>query len=116
MPARRLLRPVLYLLSILVWLFVMSLPLAAFLIATRGEIQLGGDTNSNIRIFLVQESEAQGLGLEWSRQHGDTEGCAKTTVRYLLWEGSEPGQGVEYCRCYDPGSGLSQETIACENL
>lgn len=116
MPVRRLIRPLLYLVFILAWLFVMSLPVAAFLIATRGEIRLGRETQSSIRIFLVQESEAQGLGLEWNRQHGHTEDCAKTTVRYFLWEGSEPGQSVEYCRCYDPGSGLSRETVACEKL
>ena len=113
---RRFIRPLAYLTFILAWLIVMSLPVVAFLLATRGEIQLGSNARSGVRVFLVQESEAQGIGVEWSRRHGDAVECARTTLRYFFWEGGEPGQGVEYCRCYDTGSGLAQESVACDEL
>jgi hypothetical protein len=111
--AQKLLRPLAFFIVILVWLFVMSLPVLAFLIATRGEIQLGTDAKNSLRLFLVHEDDVQGLGLEWSKPHGRSGECTKTTVRYLLWEGSEPGQGVEYCRCFDAASGLPGESRPC---
>jgi hypothetical protein len=110
---RKPLRLLAYLIAILAWLAVMSLPLLAFLIATRGEIQLGAGAQSHLRLFLVQENNAQGLGLEWSRREAATGNCAKTTVRYFLWEGSGADQGVEYCHCFDARSGLPQGSRPC---
>ena len=113
---RSLLRPMAYLVAILAWLFVMSLPVLAFLIATRGQIQLGADAQSNVRLFLVQEENVQGLGVEWSRRDSDSRDCARTTVKYLLWQGGGSGQNVEYCRCFDPATNQPQESRPCPEL
>ena len=77
----------------------MAFPLVAVLLATQGQIDVGEAPGNHLRLFLVQEQDAQGVGVEWTRRVGEPAGCAQTSVRYLLWEGE--GQGVTYCRCFD---------------
>ncbi len=94
-----------YLLIVIIWLMIMCFPTFAFALATNGQIQLGSNPRNQLRFFLVQEEEADGIGVEWSRPLlGKT--CSKTTVTYFLWEGSSQGQNVSYCQCFDPDSGV----------
>ncbi|MCI0395352.1 MAG: hypothetical protein L0332_26335 [Chloroflexi bacterium] len=95
------LRRFVYLLVVLAWLVVMSLPVLAFVLATQGELRLGNDVRRNTRLFLVLEEEAQGLGIQWTRPVSRQSQCARTSLRYFFWEGSSEGQNVNYCQCYD---------------
>ena len=81
--------------------------------ATRGEIQLGRDAHNHLRLFLIQELEAEGVGVEWTRPTGGQPACSQSTVRYFLWEGD--GENVSYCTCYDPLTGdfLSAVSSPC---
>lgn len=97
---RHWLRPLLYLVILFVWLAVMSLPVLAFLLATRGSVQIGGDARSNVRAFLVLEEDTQGVGIQWTRPHRGLPQCANTNLVYILWEGE--GENARYCQCYDP--------------
>jgi hypothetical protein len=96
-----------YLLVILLWLILVSFPVVAFFLATQGQIQLG-DSNSGLRLFLLQEPDNQGLGLQWSRPYNSETAaqpaaeCTRTTLRYFLWEGDPGGQNTDYCQCRDP--------------
>ncbi len=103
-----------YLAIIIIWLTLMCFPVLAFLIATRGEIRFGDITRSGIRVHLVQEVEAQGLGIEWSRRTNRQSNCSRTTVRYLLWEGESAGYNTEYCLCYDLAGQYPQVVGSCE--
>ena len=87
---------------LLVWLIIMAFPTFAFLLATREELQFGEDPRSHLRLFLVQEEESSGLGIEWVRNARNLNNCARTSIRYLLWEGSSRGENVSFCQCYDP--------------
>ena len=89
----------LYLAIVLVWLTLMCFPLMAFAVAINGEMAVG-DT---LRIFLVQDIDNQGLGIQWNRRAGEEANCLRTSVRYLLWKQSEETLNVDYCRCYDEG-------------
>lgn len=92
-------RRLIYLGAILLWLVVACFPLAAFVLATRSEVKIGSGDRNGIRIFLLQEENAGGLGIEWTRQYRLEPDCSKTTVRYLLWEGGEEDINVDYCLC-----------------
>ena len=81
------LRRLLYLLIGLVWLLVMAFPIFAVVLASRGEIQLGADPANNSRVFLVQEAEAEGIGIQTVRQQAGDGGCSEISVTYLLWAG-----------------------------
>ena len=86
------------LIALLALLAFFSLPLAAFRLATRGEI-LWQRGEASDRLFVINEPEVQGLGLESVRPvaRDDSPACARTRVRFFLWKGE--GEGVEYCDC-----------------
>jgi hypothetical protein len=95
------LRRVLILLFVLVWLAILSLPLLAFTLASRQQIQLG----STARIFLIQEKEAEGIGVEWQRPYRPQPNCSQTSVRYLMWVGET--ENTTYCHCIDAQTGFA---------
>ena len=107
------LRRFLYLLFFIVWLLVMSFPVVAVVLAARHEIQLGSDPRSHLRLFLVQERRAEGVGLEWTRRVRKATGCSQTSVVYLMWKGE--GKNVIFCQCYDDdGTLVSSAPKACD--
>ena len=77
----------------------MSFPILAFSLADKEQLRLG----ENIRIFLVQEADAEGVGLEWTRPSRQQADCTWTTVNYFLWEGR--GENTRYCQCFDGRTG-----------
>lgn len=92
-------------LILLVWLFFVTLPFFAFTLAARQEIAVGGAQN-HIRVFLLQEKESEGIGLEITRPFSGTPSCTTTSVNYFMWVG-EP-QNVTYCLCGDVQNGQAQ--------
>lgn len=95
---KRWLRRLFYLLFFILWLVLMAFPFVAFTLATNGEMRIGGE--SYLRLFLVQEIDANGVGFEWRREALSAESCLRTSVGYLMWEGDS--EGVSYCQCFDP--------------
>jgi hypothetical protein len=98
---------------IVIWLIVMCFPITAFLLATRGEIRLGSTNLSGIRIFLISEVNAKGVGFQWNRQLPDDPECIKTSLMYLLWDGNESGINTNYCWCYDLSGQTPQVSKLC---
>ncbi len=100
-----------YLLVFLTWLFCMSLPLLAFSLAAKTQLQVGAEGGSTIRVFLVQEALAEGIGIETSRvDAADHPGCAQIDVRYLLWKGVP--ENASYCQCVDEETGYAAPVSA----
>lgn len=85
----------------------------AFILATRSEIELGVNSGSHIRIFMVQESDLQGVGLEVSRKVRTNPLCLKTNVAFFLWQGASGNQNVSFCQCYEEESGGSATQKTC---
>ena len=85
------------LLLFLLWLAVMSLPLLSVLLAARGQIQLGSAERTQVRVFLLQERNVEGVGVEWSRPLRREPGCQQTTITYFMWRG--PGENVRFKSC-----------------
>ena len=81
---KRWLRRLGYLVLLIGWLLVMAFPTFAFFLATQGEVQLGSDPRSHVRIFMVQEESSGGVGLEWVRSARQTEGCTRTSLHYFF--------------------------------
>lgn len=87
-------------LFILIWLFFISLPILAFVLAARQQIQIGGDEHSHLRIFLLQEKDAEGVGVELARPFSTNPPCSQTNVRFFMWAGDP--KNVTFCQCFDP--------------
>jgi hypothetical protein len=96
---QRWLRRLAYGLVVLVWLILMLAPIVAVVLAARGQIQVGEGPRRYVRLFLVQEEEAQGVGLEWVRPADGQTSCSDGSLRYFTWEGE--GQNADFCQCYD---------------
>jgi len=108
----RWLRRFIYLLVTLAWLCLMSFPAIAVILAIQGQIQVGNDLR-HLRVFMLEDPDVQGIGVEWTRPLRRQQGCSRTTVNYLLWEGE--GENVAFCQCYDPqtGDSLPMELQSC---
>ena len=89
-----------YLIFLLVWLFLIGLPAFAFILAAQGQIELGSTEGQYLRIFLLREEDAEGLGIVWARPLSSQPLCLQTSVRYVLWAGQ--AQNVTFCQCIDP--------------
>ena len=100
---KRWLRRLLYLLIIVVWLGVMIFPSVSFLLAMKGQLTLGSSPRNHLRLFMVQEDDTNGVGIEWTRPLLGQSDCAQTSITYLLWDGE--GENTYYCQCYDPLTG-----------
>jgi hypothetical protein len=98
----RWLKRVVYIFLLLFWLMVMAFPTFAFVLATKGELQLGDEPRSHVRFFMVQEIDTNGIGVEWVRAARQVDHCTRTTIRYLLWDGGSGGENANFCQCYDP--------------
>lgn len=101
-----------YLLVLLLWLLVISLPFFAFSLAARKQFEFGDPAATYLRIFIIQERDAEGVGVELSRPFAPNSGCQQTDVRYFMWSGS--GEDVTFCQCLDAqGRALSAIPGAC---
>ena len=96
---KRWLRRLLYLLIVLIWLLIMLFPLLAFTLATTGEMNWGQEGERQVRLFLLQEKDTEGVGLQVSRPQTDNPSCVNTRVSYFLWQGT--GQNSHHCACAD---------------
>jgi hypothetical protein len=110
---KRWLRRLGYLFIIIIWLVVMAFPIFAFTLAGRGEMMFGEPAGSHVRLFLLQEPDAEGVGVEWTRPYRSQPACTRTSVTYLMWEGRS--QNTNYCQCINETNGAALPT-ACSPL
>lgn len=105
----RWLRRLAIVLLLFVWALIMAFPVVAVLLATQNQIQIGEEQGRQVRLFLLQEPEQEGIGLEWARPvgRGDEAPCLQTSIFYLMWVGE--GQNVTFCQCF-AGDGSLQES------
>jgi hypothetical protein len=98
----------------LIWLMIMCLPILAFVLAIRGELKLGNQEKSHVRLFMVKGAEEDGLGIEWSRKSDISSDCLRSSVRYLLWDGDAEDFNVDYCQCFENGDGQELYDGSCQ--
>jgi hypothetical protein len=103
------LRRALILLIILIWLVLLMTPALAFVLARNGQFQIGPTDGRHWRLFLLSDADAEGLGLERSRQVASpieappSVRCLRTSVNYWMWTGI--GSNTDFCQCADSATG-----------
>jgi len=94
-------------LLVVVWFFVLLLPLGLFILAVNEEITIsrgGGIPDAHehprLQVSLVMEVDYRGLRITDTilREDTDTRLCIQTNIRFLLWEGE--GDPATFCDCY----------------
>jgi hypothetical protein len=104
--------------SVLVWLCVMTVPFLALLLAMRGELTWRRGEFVEDRLWLVNaetgigRGSASGIGYSASRVISDDRAadgpvCARTSVYFFLWQGKS--ESVSFCECYQPVEGGGYE-------
>jgi hypothetical protein len=109
------LRRVVYLMVALLLLTIMTLPIFAIMLAARGELMIGTDQGSSIRVFMVNTEQETGIGLQRTKESGTDTGCLRTTLNYFLWEGQKAGLNTSFCECYNLETGYADTSRSCEN-
>lgn len=94
-----------YLLVVLAWLLLISIPFLSFSLAARTQLQLGAAEGSHIRLFLIQDTDSEGIGLEFVRPVSSNSGCTQSSVNYFMWKGDP--ENVAFCQCLDPDTGYA---------
>jgi hypothetical protein len=104
-----------------VWLLVMLTPTLAVVLARSGQLEIGSAGGPHTRLFLLQEADNEGLGLERAREVSPPVGlegsasCLRTTVTYWMWTPGVENQPAEYCQCFDNATGrtIPEMSPAC---
>lgn len=103
------LRRSLMLLFVIFWLALILTPTLAFVLARNGQVQVGQPDGRHWRLFLVQQADAEGVGLERARPvdaPGDAQDsvqCLQTSINYWMWSGEGPA--ATFCQCADMATG-----------
>ncbi len=95
--------------SVLVWLCVMTVPFLALLLAMRGELAWRRGDFVEDRLWLVNaesglgQGRASGIGYSAMRVVSDRTDaggpvCARTRVYFFMWKGE--GENAAFCECY----------------
>lgn len=103
-------------LFVLFWMVLLLTPGAAFILAARGQLQVGPQDGRHVRIFLLEDSEEEGIGVERSRpvaplQEAVGASCLQTTVSYWFWSGGDDSQDVSFCQCVGPDGGALPSAV-----
>ncbi len=89
-------------LALMIWFLLLLTPCACFYFSVQQEltIPLGSAPGQAVRVWLVMESRARGLGFSIGQVASETptELCVQTTNGYLLWSGR--GEDAIFCECY----------------
>ena len=109
------LRRITYLFIALAFLVLMSLPIFAFVLAARGELKVGSEQGSNVRLFMVNSDEAEGIGIQRVRKVAYSDNCFHGSVDYLLWEGHAEDLSADYCSCVDERTGYMTDSDICDH-
>ena len=83
--------------AIIFLIVIGTLPIFACRLVTTGVLQFGNEQGNFLNIFMLQEPEQEGIGVQWSRSFDDEAICTSTSVRYFMFEGE--GENLDYCSC-----------------
>jgi hypothetical protein len=95
--------------SVLVWLCVMTVPFLALLLAVQGELTWRRGPFVEDRVWLVgaeaggRPQDASGIGYSSARVISEQAAgpvCVRTRVYFFLWRGRS--ESVAFCDCYLP--------------
>lgn len=112
------LKRILIALLLIFWFLLLMTPTVAVVLARSGQIQIGEPDGPHTRLFLLQEANNEGLGLERAQRVRSPEGvpdtvtCLRTTVRYWMWTPGAEAEPVEYCQCIDTTTGATVPEIS----
>ena len=95
--------------GLLIFIVMAACPILFFNLLFNGQLVLGSETNQ-WRIFLLQETGQEGVGVQHTRLIDEDAGCQRTTIRYFMFAGE--GENNEYCSCLSAESAIPAGCVA----
>ena len=83
--------------ALTVILLIGLLPLFGCRLITQGVLQFGDEQGRFLNIFMLQEPDREGIGVQWTRSFDAEAQCTRTTVRYYMFVGE--GENLNFCEC-----------------
>ena len=83
--------------ALIVILLIGLIPLFACRLITQGVLQFGNEQERFLNIFMLQDPDQEGIGVQWTRAFDDEAQCTQTTVRYYMFVGE--GENLDFCEC-----------------
>ena len=83
--------------AILFLIIIGVIPIFACRLITAGTLQFGSEDGNFLNLFMLQEPEQEGLGVQWTRSFDEEAVCTSTQVRYFMFTGT--GENFDYCAC-----------------
>lgn len=107
--------PVGCLIAIMIGLLGVALVFALGTLLTDGEIRVGRQEATAIRLWLVSDEQAQGFGISSPRvvSRSAEMVCVQTDARFLLWRSDGSRDSLSYCECYRSEGGHLVFQEAC---
>ncbi len=94
---------------VIIWFILLMLPTIAVILASREQMQIGIEDTS-LRLFLLQQADTEGLGIEFTRPSRVNSNCQQASVSYFMWVGES--ENVDYCLCRDQQTNSSLPAIS----
>lgn len=73
------------------------IPILACRLISEGQLQWGDTGSNQVRIFMLQEPDQEGIGFQRTRPRGSEGKCLETSVSYWMWSGE--GDNSSRCEC-----------------
>lgn len=90
--------------AIIIMLILGLIPLFGCRLVTQGVLQFGNEDGRFLNIFMLQDPDQEGIGVQWTRtfEHDNNATCTQTSVRYYMFAGE--GENLDYCECTSASS------------
>lgn len=94
---------------IIIWIVLFTLPIIGCRLINNGQVQWSVPGGSQVRLFLLQDSDLEGIGVQRTRTRGPGGSCLETSVNYFMWVGESDNSVM--CQCApettDPPNGCT---------
>ncbi len=95
--------------GLLIFVVMAACPIIFFNLLSNGQLTFGPETNQ-WRIFLLQETGQEGIGVQHTRIVDEEAGCQQTSIRYFMFAGE--GENNVYCSCMSDSADIPAGCIS----
>ena len=89
--------------GLVIFMIMAACPIFFFNLLFNGQLVLGSESNQ-WRIFILQETGQEGIGIQHTQTLDEEAGCQQTSIRYIMFAGD--GENNVYCSCLVDGDHL----------
>lgn len=94
--------------GVIIFIVMAACPILFFNLLFNGQLVFGPE-NNQWRIFLLQETGQEGVGVQHTQIIDEEAKCQQTSIRYFMFSGE--GENNVYCSCMSDQNGVPEGCI-----